>query len=203
MIDGEDNERVLHRGRRERNVLRADSSCDTLFLFVLCGHEPNRKGRCRMRVFSTCCVIVALHVSSGCSPSSPQATKGGNEVRNEHKVVSVVHEFLKYIENSDYDHAIELGTQGEFTRDGLAKFGKVFDLSQARVVEAYLGKKHAAVMTNPIPRRAEDRTTQMGYSLLKSGDRWLIRDSDRLPDEQWVQKWLAGFRSVEPDAEEL
>ena len=70
-----------------------------------------------MRVFSTCCVIVAFHVGSGCSPSSPQATKGGNEVRNEHKVVSVVREFLKYIENADYDHAIDLGTPGEFTRD--------------------------------------------------------------------------------------
>ena len=148
-----------------------------------------------MRVFHTCCVIATLHASSGCSPSSPQAPKR-KEVRNEHEVVSVVHEFLKYIENTDYDHAIELGTPGEFTTDGLAREFGDFELSQARVVEAYVGKKHAGVLTDLF-------SVQMGFSLIKNGDGWLIRDTDRLPDDQWVQKWLAGFRRVEPDAEVL
>ncbi len=187
---------VLVIGRSARRSGRSVTRHPTPLLFVLCGHEPNRKGRCRMRVFSTCCVIVALHVGSGCSPSSPQATKGGNEVRNEHKVVSVVREFLKYIENADYDHAIDLGTPGEFTRDGLAREFGDFELSQARVIEAYVGKKHAGVLTDLF-------SVQMGFSLIKNGDGWLIRDTDRLPDDQWVQKWLAGFRRVEPDAEVL
>ncbi len=112
-------------------------------------------------------------------------------------MISVVHEFLKSIENTDYDHAIELGTSGEFKRDGLAKFGEAFELSEARVIEAYVGKKQAAVLTNPIP------IIQMGFSLVRNGDGWLIRDLDQLPDDQWVQKWLAGFHSVEPDAEVL
>ncbi len=135
-----------------------------------------------MRVFSTFCLLATLHVSSGCS-------------RNDHEVVSVVREFLKYIENADYDHAIDLGTPGEFTRDGLAREFGDFELSQARVIEAYVGKKHAGVLTH-LP-------VQMGFSLIKNGDGWLIRDTDRLPDDQWVQKWLAGFRRVEPDAEVL
>jgi hypothetical protein len=121
----------------------------------------------------------------------------------EHEVVSTVYEFLKAIDGGDYDHAIELGTPNEFKREGLIKFNEIFELDQAKVLEAYVGNKQAAVLTSTIPAQAPARTGQFGYSLLRNEDGWLIRDSDFLPNNEAVEKWLSGFRSVEPDAERV
>lgn len=44
---------------------------------------------------------------------------------------------------------------------------------------------------------------QFGHSLVKSGDRWLIRDVDMLPNNDSEQKWLAGFKGVEPNVKRV
>ena len=119
----------------------------------------------------------------------------------EHEVVSTVREFLKTIEGGDYDRAIELGTPNEFKREGLVKTNEAFDFNNAEITEAYVGNENAAVLTNSIP--APTATMQFGHSLVKSGDRWLIRDVDMLPNNDSEQKWLAGFKGVEPNVKRV
>ena len=130
------------------------------------------------------------------STVAAQATAPG-----EHEVVSTVREFLKAIEGGDYDRAIELGTPNEFKREGLVKTNEAFDFNNAEITEAYVGNENAAVLTNSIP--APTATIQFGHSLVKSGERWLIRDVDMLPNNDSVQKWLAGFKGVEPNAKRV
>ena len=159
------------------------------------------------RLFVTVLVISAFIVSLiGCSKTeneeqqtSTSAMQSGTEA--EHEVVSTVREFLKAIDSGDYERAIELGTPNEFKQEGLVKINEAFELDKAEITEAYVGYENAAVLTNSIP--ASHRTSQFGYSLIKSDNRWLIRDVDMLPSDEAVQKWLAGFESVEPNAKRV
>jgi hypothetical protein len=121
----------------------------------------------------------------------------------EHEVVAITREFLKAIEGGDYDRAIGLGTPGEFKREGLTKFNELCQLDQAKVIKAYVGNEQAAVLTNTVPAEAPARSGQFGYSLLRNGNRWLIRDSDFLPTNESVEKWLTGFKGVEPNAQRV
>lgn len=144
----------------------------------------------------------------GCSKTKDEEQQTSTAVAEsttpaEHEVVSTVYEFLKAIDGGDYDHAIELGTPNEFKREELVKFNEHFKLDQAKVLEAYVGNEQAAVLTNTIPAQAPARTGQFGYSLRRNRDRWLIRDSDFLPNDEAVERWLSGFRSVEPVAERV
>lgn len=119
----------------------------------------------------------------------------------EHEVVVIVREFLNSIEAGNYDRAIELGTPNEFKREGLVKTNEVFDFNKAEITEAYVGNEQSAVLTNSIPARTE--TVQFGLVLIKIGSHWLIRDVDMLPRDEAVEKWLAGFNGVEPNAKRI
>ena len=160
----------------------------------------------KTRLFVTVLVISTLIASLiGCSKKENEKQQSSAPPAKsvhvtEHEVVSVVRQFLTAIETGEYDVAMGLGTAGEFKREGLIKFNEFFELDQAKVLEAYVGNKQAAVLTNTIPAQEPARTGQFGYSLLRDVDCWLIRDSDFLPNNEAVEKWLSGFRSVEPDA---
>jgi hypothetical protein len=153
--------------------------------------------------------LIALLI--GCSKTederqqtSTSAAKSTTPV--EHEVVLTVREFLKSMNGGDYDHAIGLGTPNEFNQEGLVKINEIVEFNKAEVTDAYVGYENAAVLTNSIPFTTGPATTgtvQFGFSLVKSGDRWLIRDVDMLPNNEVVQKWLAGFKGVEPTAKSV
>ena len=137
----------------------------------------------------------------GCSTTEDE--KQQTSAPTEHEVVSTVYEFLRAIDGGDYDRAIGLGTPNEFKREGLVKANEVFELEKAEVIDAYVGNKNAAVLTNSITIQTGTQTVQFGFSLIKNGDGWLIRDLDQLLNNEGVQQWLAGFRSVEPNAKRV
>jgi RNA polymerase sigma-70 factor (ECF subfamily) len=135
------------------------------------------------------------------SVSSDRPAPASEETTVSHEIVSIVRQFLEAIAVGDYDLAIGLGTPGEFNREGLAQVNQAFDFQNLRITEAYLGRENAAVLTNPIP--VDGRTIQIGCSLCKSDDCWLIRDVDMLPNGAAADNWLSGFRGVEPAAESI
>ena len=167
------------------------------------------------RLFVSILVIEVLLMSLiGCSktedkkqqtsaPTEHEDKKQLTSAPTEHEVISIVREFLKATVGGDYDRAIGLGTPNEFKREGLVKCSEVFELEKAEVIDAYVGNKNAAVLTNSITVQTRTQTVQFGFSLIKNGDGWLIRDLDQLPNNEAVQQWLAGFQSVEPNAKRV
>lgn len=161
----------------------------------------------KTRLFVTVLVMSTLIASLiGCSKTENEKQQTSTSAAQsaapaEHDVVSTVREFLKAIDGGDYDRAIELGTPNEFKREGLSKVNEAFHLDKAEIIEAYVGNENAAVLTNSIPWPSG--TFQFGYSLVKKDERWLIRDVDMLPNNEAVQKWLTGFKGVEPNAERV
>jgi len=159
------------------------------------------------RLFVTVLVILTLIVSLiGCSKKEDEKQQASTSTAQsttptEHEVVSTVREFLKAIDGGDYDRAIGLGTPNEFKREGLVKVNEAFDFDKIEITEAFVGYENAAVLTNPI--LGPSGTGQFGYSLLKNGNRWLIRDVDWLPNNEAVGKWLAGFNGIEPNAKRV
>jgi hypothetical protein len=159
------------------------------------------------RLFVIVLVMSILIVSLiGCSKTEDDKQQASTSAAQsatpaEHEVVLVVREFIMAFEIGDYDRAIGLGTPNEFKREGLVKINEVFEFDKAEVTDAYVGYENAAVLTNSIP--APTGTVQFGYSLVKSGNRWLIRDVDMLPSNESVKKWLAGFEGVEPTAKRV
>ncbi|MHC4211755.1 MAG: hypothetical protein ACYSWP_00145 [Planctomycetota bacterium] len=155
------------------------------------------------RLFISVLLIEILLMSLiGCSKTEDEEQQ--TSAPTEHEVVSTVGEFLKAIDSGDYDRAIGLGTPNEFKREGLVKASKVFELEKAEVIEAYVGNENAAVLTNSITTtQTPAQTVQFGFSLIKNGDGWLIRDLDQLLNKEDVQKWLSGFQSVEPNAKRV
>jgi len=121
----------------------------------------------------------------------------------QHEVVSTVQEFLMAIDAGDYDRAIELCTPNVLRRDGLIKINEIFNFNNVEIAEAYVGNKNSAVLTNSIHGATAEATVQFGFSLVKSGNRWLIRDVDMLPNDKEVQDWFVGFKDVEPTAKRV
>lgn len=179
-----------------------------------------------MRVFSSVLIVGTLIVFVGCKKSkdadqeSPAvevqpATHAEPEDQQqqttlpavestapiEHEVIAIVREFFKAIDGGDYDRAIELGTPNEFKKEGLIKTNEAFDFTNVEIAEAYVGIENAAVLTNSVP--APTATIQFGLSLVKTSSRWLIRDVDMLPRDDAIERWLAGFKGVEPNAKRI
>ena len=119
----------------------------------------------------------------------------------EHEVVAIVREFLKAIKGGDYDRAIELSTPGEFKREGLIQVNEAFDFSNIGISKALVGSQNAAVLINSIS--GPSGMGQFGCSLVQSNNLWLIRDVDWLPRNEAVEKWLAGFKGIEPNAQRI
>ena len=160
-----------------------------------------------IRLFVTVLVVSTLIVSLiGCSKTEDEKQQASTSAAQsatpvEHEIVTIVREFLMAIDGGDYDRAIELGTPNEFKREGLVKVNEAFDFDKTEITEAFVGYENAAVLTNSIP--GPSSTGQFGYSLLKNENRWLIRDVDWLPNNEAVEKWLAGFKGVEPSAKRV
>ena len=171
----------------------------------------------KMRLFASVLIVGTLIVFVGCKKNEDDNQEGPiTEVQQqpavpavestalpEHEVVLIVREFLKAIEDGDYEHAIELGTPNEFTVEGLTKFKDVFQLGEVEVIKAYVGNEQAAVLTNTIAATPPAPAGQFGYSLLRNGNGWLIRDSDFLPNKELVENRFAGFKGVEPNAKRV
>lgn len=162
-----------------------------------------RETRLFVIVLAMSTLIVSL---IGCSKTEDEKQQASTSAAQsatpaEHEVVSTVRKFLKAIDVGDYDRAIELGTPNEFKREGLVKVNEAFDFDKTEITEAFVGYENAAVLTNSIP--GPSGTGQFGYSLLKNGNRWLIRDVDWLPNNEAVEKWFAGFKGVEPNAKRV
>jgi hypothetical protein len=117
---------------------------------------------------------------------------------SEHEVVMNVRTFVKAIEDGDYDQAIDMGTPNEFNREGLGQVNDAFEFVQIEIAQAFVGELNAAVLIDSVS--GPSGPGQFGFSLIKSGNRWLIRDVDWLPGTDDVGKWLAGFNGVEPNA---
>ncbi len=145
-------------------------------------------------------LVVVLSVVFGCD-RHPSSTSEQAVIPTEHEVVSTVRSFLKAVDEGDYERAISLGTPDKFRREWLAKMNEHMELSKAELVQVRVGKKYAAVLTNPIPDKVADRQVgQSGFSLRKHGSQWLIMDSDFLPHKDAVEAWLSDFESNEPMA---
>ena len=134
---------------------------------------------------------------------SEEQTDSAAPAGAEHEVASIVRRFLEAIDADNYDLADTFAKPGGFTREGMIKLNAHLELEQAKMMEAYVGRTNAAVVTNTIPAKAPARTGRFGYSLRKYDGRWLIRDSDLLRHDEAVEEWLSGFRSVEPAAERV
>lgn len=160
----------------------------------------------KMRLFANVLVMAMLVQLIGCTKTEdekpqPPAPELESTAPTEHEIIVIVREFLKAIDDGDYEHAIGMGTPNEFKREGLIKVNEAFDFANIDITEAFVGDKNAAVLIDSIP--GPSSTVQFGYSLVKSGNQWLVRDVDMLPDNESVKKWLAGFKGVEPTAKRV
>ena len=131
----------------------------------------------------------------------PAALPAESTAPPEHEVVVIVRDFLKAIDGGDYDQAIGMGTPNEFKREGLIQVNEAFDFSSIDISKALVGNQNAAVLIDSVS--GPSGAGQFGYSLVKSGNRWLIRDVDWLPRSEAVEKWLTGFKGVEPNAQRV
>jgi hypothetical protein len=115
----------------------------------------------------------------------------------------VAAEFLGHVARGEFDAAISLGTLGWSSPDALKETQSELDYGMLHVETAYVGSEQTAVLTNAIDARHGTETfkIRLAFTLKRSGERWLIRDIDAPRDEPAVQKWLAAFRRVEPQAE--
>ena len=160
-----------------------------------------------IRLLVTVFVMLILTVPfNGCSKKEDEQQQTStadalSAAPAQHEVVSTVLEFLKAINTGDYDRAVELGTPNEFKREGLIEINKAFNFNNVEFAGAYVGNENATVVTNKIS--GPTVTVQFGFSLKKSGNQWLIRDVDMLPNNEKVQQWLTGFKNVEPNAKRV
>jgi hypothetical protein len=122
-----------------------------------------------------------------------------------HMAITTTRDFLSAVGTGDFDRAGKLVLPERFPKDKLQKLKDSLVVEGAKVQEAHLGQEQAAVITDAIPPRQEGggRTGRWGVSLRKQGQGWLIRDMDFLPNEQAVERYLAGFRKGEPNAEKV
>ncbi|MFC1766643.1 hypothetical protein ACFL6U_31770 [Planctomycetota bacterium] len=169
----------------------------------------------KMKLFASILVVGSLIVFIGCSKNEDDnqeipVTEAEQQsavpsvestAPTEHEVVVIVRAFLKAIDGGDYDQAIAMGTPDEFKREGLIQVNEAFDFANIDITEALVGDEQAAVLIGSIP--GPSGTGQFGYSLVKNDNSWLIRDVDWLPRTEAVEKWLTGFKSVEPNAKRV
>jgi hypothetical protein len=133
--------------------------------------------------------------------SQPNTSPNASLTQPEHETVSIVRQFLQAIYAGEYDRALGLAALGAFDKEGLARINIALDLSQVEIAQVLVGREQAAVLTEPLA--APRGPMQIGFSLKKNGNMWLIRDIDPLPDQAHVDDWLAGFKAVEPNAQPL
>jgi len=118
---------------------------------------------------------------------------------------TVTRDFFSALSSRDFDRAGKLVVPERYPTEKLQKLQESLRVEDAKLQEAYAGREQVAVITDAISPRVEGRGRigRWGISLRRQGDVWLIRDMDFLPDAQAVEKYLAGFRKVEPDAQRL
>jgi len=122
----------------------------------------------------------------------------------QHEVVSTVLEFFKAIDAGDYERAIELGSPNEFDREELILINGGFDFKNVKIAEAYVGIKNSVVLASPIFTIAQAKERMhLGFSLVKSRNRWLISRMYMHYYLNDAQEWLAGFKDVEPAAKRV
>lgn len=143
----------------------------------------------------------AIHTEPEDGQQQTTVLSGESTAPAEHEVVVIVRDFLNAVDGGDYDRAIGLGTPDEFKREGLIQVNEAFDFAGIGIAEAFVGEKNAAVLIDSVS--GPSGTGQFGYSLVTSDNRWLVRDVDWLPTNEAVEKWLDGFKRVEPNAKSV
>ena len=112
-------------------------------------------------------------------------------------------EFLAALASGKCAEAAEMGTRGELTPEGLAKFRDTFDLPSARIATAVAGSRDGCAVTSLFPTKDGTRKGAVGITFTREGGIWLIRDMDYLPDSPAVQKFVAQFCGRFPSADEV
>ncbi len=120
-----------------------------------------------------------------------------------HEAVKTTEDFYAAVDAGELDKAEKLTVPKRYPKEKLQKMKDLLRLDQAKVSEAYIGKEQSAIVTDEIAPREEGkgRKGRWGVSLRFVDGNWLIRDFDFLPDKEAVEKYLEGFRKMEPNAE--
>ncbi|KPK79636.1 MAG: hypothetical protein AMJ81_12980, partial [Phycisphaerae bacterium SM23_33] len=108
--------------------------------------------------------------------------------------------FLEALAKGQDETALGLTSPGRVKPEGLAKIREHYDLSQARIVQAFVSRQDACAVTSFFPPKKGDRPMAMGIGLRKHGDRWLVRDIDALPHEKAVGAYVESFKAAFLDA---
>ncbi len=119
-----------------------------------------------------------------------------------HEAVKTTQDFYAAVDAGELDKAEKLTVPKRYPKEKLQKMKDSLRVDQAKVREAYIGKEQSAIVTDEIAPREEGkgRKGRWGVSLRLVDGHWLIRDFDFLPDKEAVEKYLEGFRKVEPNA---
>ncbi|MEX2388695.1 MAG: hypothetical protein WD534_12525, partial [Phycisphaeraceae bacterium] len=80
------------------------------------------------------------------------------------------------------------------TFGALERLGQTADLSEAGLAQVQAAEQTAIAITEPFALRERDQQVQLGLSLIKQHDRWLVRDLDMLPSPQAVERFVQDFR---------
>jgi hypothetical protein len=146
---------------------------------------------------------------NGCSKTEDEEKKTSTNTEQsavpaQHKVISTVHEFIKAIDTGDYDRAIELSAPNKFNRERLISINGGYIFNNVEIVGAYVSNKNSVVLASPIFTigQAKERM-HFGFSLVKSGKRWIIHRMYIHYFLDDAQKWLDGFKDVEPAAQRV
>jgi hypothetical protein len=124
------------------------------------------------------------------------------DAEKKHEAVKTTEDFFAAVNAGELDKAEKLTVPKRYPKEKLQKMKDSLRLDQAKVREAYIGKEQSAIVTDEIAPRQEGkgRKGRWGVSLRRVDGKWLIRDFDFLPDKEAVEKYLEGFRKVEPNA---
>jgi hypothetical protein len=119
-----------------------------------------------------------------------------------HDVVKTTEDFYAAVDAGEWEKAEKLTVPKRYPKEKLQKMKELLRVDQAKVSEAHIGKEQSAIVTDEIEPREEGkaRKGRWGVSLRLVDGHWLIRDFDFLPDKKAVDKYLEGFRKVEPNA---
>ena len=92
-----------------------------------------------------------------------------------------------------------ISEEGEFPR-GFGRVRETLDLAKGKIDKAWADNKNACAVTTFMPLKGRDGQGAFGLGLRRAGNRWIVRDFDWLPDQQAMDKFIAGFRQVAPTA---
>ena len=144
----------------------------------------------------------ALGLLLTCLFVASAASSFAADPQRKHEAVKATEDFYAAVNAGEWDKAEKLTVPKRYPREKLQKMKDSLRLDQAKVREAYIGKEQSAIVTDEIAPREEGkgRKGRWGVSLRLVDGTWLIRDFDFLPDKEAVEKYLQGFRKVEPNA---